>query len=72
MGASAGAIGRFNVGKGAQKRGPAFGTKCGRKDLFSRVRLVPYEVARLCCVVQTDLQHAEVASSAVACDAIYC
>ena len=71
MGASAGAIGRFNVGKGAEKRGPAFGAKCGRKDLFSRLRLAPYEVAGLCCAVSTDLQHGR-SSCAVAYDAVYC
>ena len=37
MGASAGAIRRFNVGEGAEKRGPAFGAKCGQRDLFGRL-----------------------------------
>ena len=39
MGASAGAIGRFNVGEGAEKREPAFGAKCGQRDLFGRLRI---------------------------------
>ena len=51
MGASAGAIGRFNVVKGAEKRGPAFGAKCGQRDLFGRLRLVSSVAAGLCCVV---------------------
>ena len=61
MGASAGAIGRFNVGEGAEKRGPAFGAKCSQRDLFGRLRLVSYVAAGVCYAVSTDLQHAEVA-----------
>ena len=51
MGASAGAIGRFNVVKGAEKREPAFGAKCGQRDLFGRLRLVSSVAAGLCFVV---------------------
>ena len=72
MGASAGAIGRFNVVKGAEKREPAFGAKCGQRDLFGRLRLVSYVAAGVCCcAVSTDLQHGR-SSSAVACNAVYC
>ena len=38
MGASAGAIGRFNVGEGAEKRQPAFGAKCGREYILYTTR----------------------------------
>ena len=51
MGASAGAIGRFNVVKGAEKRGPSFGAKCGQRDLFGRLRLVSFVAAGLYCVL---------------------
>ena len=51
MGASAGAIFRFNVVKGAEKREPAFGAKCGQRDLFDRLRLVSCVAAGLYCVL---------------------
>ena len=52
MGTSAGAIGRFNVGRGAEKKEPAFGAKCGgQRDLFGRLRLVSYVAAGLYCVL---------------------
>ena len=67
MGASAGATGRFNVGEGAEKRGPAFEGKCGRKELQDYCHMKFRAFLR-----SVNGPTARRSSSAVACDAIYC